>query len=366
MVSKSTLVKNIKSLYKQKNILINYTLLFILLSISIGIYLSFISRQRFYINENKNNIEKSKEIENVLKDKEKALTNLQGQNRIIQHEIDLKEKYIIYANNKITYFQEAYDNIVNNATQKEKKLNAIRQSLDTTSKDFTSIKEKYNNTLSAKFKDDPSAKMLQHNIYTLSVAIDEDKKLLSEHSDIIYSILHSKIITSIVDINTLTSFFNCKRIQLNLIYSARENGASTVDFRKAVHGKDQTISLIKDKKGYIFGGYADIQMVSRVEEAYGFKADKNAFLFSLTNKKKYTIKPNEVDRAVYSGQTSLMAFGDGMDIFVSEDCFSPSANNYVSFPVSYGEEKTKRYEITDGNKHFDPEEVEVFQIKIIE
>ena len=107
-------------------------------------------------------------------------------------------------------------------------------------------------------------------------------------------------------------------------------------------------------------------MVSRVEEAYGFKADKNAFLFSLTNKKKYTIKPNEVDRAVYSGQTSLMAFGDGMDIFVSEDCFSPSANNYVSFPVSYGEEKTKRYEITDGNKHFDPEEVEVFQIKIIE
>ena len=44
----------------------------------------------------------------LLKDKEKALTNLQGQNRIIQHEIDLKEKYIIYANNKITYFQEAF------------------------------------------------------------------------------------------------------------------------------------------------------------------------------------------------------------------------------------------------------------------
>ena len=366
MVSKSTLVKNIKSLYKQKNILINYTLLFILLSISIGIYLTLISRQRFYINENKQNIEKSKEIENVLKDKEKALSNLKAQNRIIRHEIELKEKYLIYANNKITYFQEAYDNIVNNATEKEKKLNDIKQSLDTVSKDFTNIKEKYNNTLSAKFKDDPSAKMLQHNIYTLSVAIDEDKKLLNAHSDIIYSILHSKIITSIVDINTLASFFNCKRIQLSLIYSAREHGSSTIDYRKALHGKENTISLIKDKKGYIFGGYAEIPMVSRIEEAYGFKADKNAFLFSLTNKKKYKIKPNEVDRAIYSGQTSLMAFGDGMDIFVCEDCFSPSANNYVSFPVSYGDEKTKSSEITDGNRHFEPEEVEVFQIKIIE
>jgi len=79
-----------------------------------------------------------------------------------------------------------------------------------------------------------------------------------------------------------------KSLKFELIYTASINGDTYKDFHMCCDGKGPTITLCKGDNGHIFGGYLTVPFSSDNKIHY----DDKAFLFSLTNKKKFPVKPN--------------------------------------------------------------------------
>ena len=76
-----------------------------------------------------------------------------------------------------------------------------------------------------------------------------------------------------------------KSLKFELIYTASKNGDDNINFHKFCDGKGPTITLFKGKNGHIFGGYLTVPFSSDGKYHY----DDKAFLFSLTNNKKFLI-----------------------------------------------------------------------------
>ena len=80
-----------------------------------------------------------------------------------------------------------------------------------------------------------------------------------------------------------------KSLKFELIFTASVNGDDFKNFHKICDGKGPTITLCKGENGYIFGGYLTVPFSSDGKDHY----DDKAFLFSLTNNKKFPIKIKE-------------------------------------------------------------------------
>ena len=80
-----------------------------------------------------------------------------------------------------------------------------------------------------------------------------------------------------------------KSLKFELIFTASINGDSAVNFHKYCDGKGPTVTIVKGKNGHIFGGYVTVPFSSDCKSHY----DDKAFLFSLTNMKKFPIKIKE-------------------------------------------------------------------------
>ena len=93
-------------------------------------------------------------------------------------------------------------------------------------------------------------------------------------------------------------------LEFKLIYVASTNGDSSINFHKFCGGEGPTVTIIKAKNGYIFGGYVIYPFGCDGKHHY----DEKAFLFSLTNLKKFPIKIKE--KAVYHGPFYSLFFGD--------------------------------------------------------
>ena len=78
-----------------------------------------------------------------------------------------------------------------------------------------------------------------------------------------------------------------KSLKFELIYTASINGDTYKDFHMCCDGKGPTITLCKGDNGHIYGGYLTVPFSSDNKIHY----DDSAFLFSLTNKKKFPVKP---------------------------------------------------------------------------
>jgi hypothetical protein len=71
-------------------------------------------------------------------------------------------------------------------------------------------------------------------------------------------------------------------------------------------------------KDYIFGGFTTVPWTSPMKGEW--KYDSEAFLFSLTHKKKLRIRADMVAYAVYHDYNYLATFGNGSDIDIPSDC----------------------------------------------
>ena len=75
-------------------------------------------------------------------------------------------------------------------------------------------------------------------------------------------------------------------LKFNLLYQISRDGDNISTFYNKVKNKYPTLILIKSKLGFIFGGYT----TNTWEPTSDYKRDEYSFLFSLSNKKKYSIK----------------------------------------------------------------------------
>ena len=152
-------------------------------------------------------------------------------------------------------------------------------------------------------------------------------------------------------INYLKKKFN-KEIKKGIhIYQASEDGATAQDFHRICDGNTNILVLIKTKDGKKFGGYTSVGFSSFNKSYY----DDTAFIFSIDKREIY---PN------IHGKTAVDSFynigpsfsGDTIKIF---DNFL--INGGITTIMSGNFEMNEDYQITNGKKTFEVEEIEVLE-----
>ena len=150
---------------------------------------------------------------------------------------------------------------------------------------------------------------------------------------------------------------------MKLLYRGTRDGMSADVFHNKCNNKGPTISLFKNEKGYIFGGYASIDWTS-----YGdYKSAPDSFIFTLTNihGTEPTKFPNSnTSYSIYGGNDRGPSFGDGHDILT---LYSSNNSSYANFSGSYKDILDKGKSIFTGdlnndNSSFNLKEIEVFKI----
>ena len=147
---------------------------------------------------------------------------------------------------------------------------------------------------------------------------------------------------------------------MELLYRGTRDGMSGNAFHNKCNNKGPTISLFKNEKGYIFGGYTSIDWQGGSE--YNYRSAPDSFIFTLTN--MYNISPtkfpnSEQNYSLCDSSSRGPTFGGGHDICIYFDHY------YTNFPHSYKDVLGKGYSIFKGdndNYDFILKEIEVFKL----
>ena len=221
---------------------------------------------------------------------------------------------------------------------------ALCQLVNKMQNDNKKMQEEMNNILS-------NNKKMQEEINTLKEEIVKLKKEIGEE-------LNSDILTNkdekIMVFNWIKQ--NAK-LKFNLLFKATRDGDRISKFADKVKGKSPTLVLIKTKTGYKFGGYTTVEW--DMTGSYTFKRDENAFIFSINNKKKFSIKKEDEGYAI-CGDPNHFAFGRGHVLTIWDNFFSNDNSKDYLYNYSYG--TTSSYELTGGANKFYVEECEVYQV----
>jgi hypothetical protein len=176
--------------------------------------------------------------------------------------------------------------------------------------------------------------------------------------------IESTIITSMDDKFKIKEWLASagKTEQPKLLYRASRDGWSGADFHRLCDGNGATITVVKSRDGYIFGGYTDVAW--RTDNDY--KSSSVSFLYSLKNHAgigpvKMPIKSNKTVHAVHFNQSYGPVFGSGHDLHIcshaNEGASSTSfIGNTYELPASCDSH------FLTGSRHFTVSEYEVFLI----
>lgn len=161
---------------------------------------------------------------------------------------------------------------------------------------------------------------------------DENKSIKNELKEIInklkgieYKLTINPIIVSESNIinNNLFKTLNewiypLKSLKFKLIFSAIKNGDKYSDFHKYCDGKGPTVTIVKGGNDHIFGGYVTVPYSSDGQPHY----DDKAFLFSLTNMKKFPIKIKEQAVCHYDSWGPYIGYKDYCDLAIDSGCLN--------------------------------------------
>ena len=153
--------------------------------------------------------------------------------------------------------------------------------------------------------------------------------------------------------------------KLELIYRATRDGTLSKKFHEKCDNQGPTITLIKNEKGNIFGGFSSVSWTCHGD----YKQAPNSFLFTLSNiyginPTKFQLKDNNSSFAIYDNSSCGATFGGGNDLHINNDFFNNN-DTYSYFPSSYEDSIGKGKSIFTGdqnNKYFKIKEIEVFKL----
>lgn len=205
---------------------------------------------------------------------------------------------------------------------------------------------------------------LSHTIFELKQNLEEKKITFLYEDNIIKNDLQkSKIITDnnihhfeFVK-NRLKIFNKEKKLNFEILYSAKINGDKSIIFHELCDNHRNTLILIKTDLNIIFGGFAGKTWNSR---ELGRKKDFKSFLFSLGKQKIYNPKIESKYHLYCSDNDGPCFYAFSVDNYCLQNggfCDEIYKCNYDSFE--------SEYELNNGIKHFKIEELEVYQIKLI-
>ena len=153
--------------------------------------------------------------------------------------------------------------------------------------------------------------------------------------------------------------------KIDLLFRGTRDGMTAKDFHNKCDNQGPTISLFKNQKGHVFGGYASISWTS----SNGNQRAPNSFLFSLTN--IYNTQPTKFPckndgKEVYHEPSYGPIFGEsGLDFYLLDN-FSQKNKAYSQFPKSFEDLLGKGYSIftsnENSNNNFTLKEIEIFKL----
>lgn len=146
-----------------------------------------------------------------------------------------------------------------------------------------------------------------------------------------------------------------------MIYKASIDGFASLDFHSKCDGHKSTLTVVKTKKNFIFGGYTDATW----SHSSGYKTDKNSFIFSLVNDDNPACLPcTKPSCAIYCNIAHGPTFGDGHDIFI-ENNSNLFCNSYANLGDSYkhslfGVDSKESKTFLAGSIEFQTKDIEVY------
>jgi len=165
-----------------------------------------------------------------------------------------------------------------------------------------------------------------------------------------------------------------KPVLLGLLYrSTEDKGLSAQDFHRKCDDKEATITFIKTNQNHIVGGFTEKSWDCSNE----VKDDPKAFLFSITNNKKYKYKKDGTAIRCLPQQLSSFGTNDlvinpraplhlrnmaqyGYNLGITNG--TPSTSNPGSFEIRA---QNNYNELTSGINSFEISEIEVYQVNVL-
>ena len=157
-----------------------------------------------------------------------------------------------------------------------------------------------------------------------------------------------------------------KKNKMELLFRGTRDGMNNKIFHNKCDNQGPTITLIKNEKGNILGGYASISWTN--DSNNSFHSGPDSFLFTLTNiyntmPTKFSSKNDKNEIKHYSGYGP--AFGGGHDLGIYANILKDGG--WSNFPCTYQDNLGKGKSIFTGdfnnsNNNFKLKEIEVFKI----
>jgi hypothetical protein len=126
--------------------------------------------------------------------------------------------------------------------------------------------------------------------------------------------------------------------RFSILWRGSRDGFSVNEFHRHCDGHANTLTLILDTNGNIFGGFTPMKW----DSSNSSKCDDNqkSFLFTLKNQhsipaRKFVLKSEKKQYAIYCHSSCGPRFGGGCDICVSDNCAANTSSHTANFGHTY-------------------------------
>jgi len=172
------------------------------------------------------------------------------------------------------------------------------------------------------------------------------------------------LIVSAAQLISFLALTGLEKKALSLLWRGSRDGFDAATFHRLCDGKPNTVTVIKNTNGFIFGGFTSIPW----RLTGGYKGDSTAFLFSLTNPSNtpLKLKVKSPENAVCQGSSYGPTFGGGHDLHVSSLSYT-NRDSYMNlhlyeFPNGKGGNEGGKFIAGGSDNYFQTTEIEVFQV----
>jgi hypothetical protein len=157
-----------------------------------------------------------------------------------------------------------------------------------------------------------------------------------------------------------------------LLWRGSRNGFNAKEFHRRCDSRANTLTLILDTNGNIFGGFTPVKWDSTGSS----KCDdsQRSFLFTVKNQhsiaaRKFALKSDKKQSAIYCISSYGPIFGGGYGIYVSDNCAANTSSHAAHFSHTYANDTGVDPRHSNGcstffagSSHFQVKEIEVFEI----
>ena len=286
-----------------------------------------------------------------------ALNNLCNLVNQQTKKLDLLQQENLLLKEKVGKLNEKLDNLKNNpellvggdSQFKQAKVKGGANKKGGKPNQTEEINENENEDEANPTKENKPQKKIDNNVFSID-RIKSESLIIRDMKDLDFIIKK---------INLMYVEHDKKFQNMNLIYSASEDGDACTIFHSMCDGISPLLIFIKTNRGIRFGGFTSVPY--ECTTTYKGKVDDMAFIFSLDKKKVYEVE---------KGAKAICCYKNYGPVFYGyEYCNIYLIGNFLNVEGNVAKKgdrfnTTEDYEINAGEKKFMAEEVEVFQVTL--